>query len=94
VSKLDVAAPQRLLEDGPYRFSRNPMVLGASVTWMGWILVFGSVLALGGLVVLVAIMQLIEIPWEGRNLERRFGGVYRTYKATVPRWIGRRRRPQ
>ena len=80
--------PERIIDTGPYAYSRNPMYLGHLVWLVGLVLVTRSPLA-----VLIA---AIRIPWydaraaeDERRLEERFGAEYAAYRARVPRWIGR-----
>ncbi len=91
LQKVNLTTPEHLIQTGPYRFTRNPLYLGAALVWLGWTIFLGSLWVLGGLVVLVVGTSLIVIPWEERKLELSFGSAYLTYKRTVPRWLGRRR---
>jgi protein-S-isoprenylcysteine O-methyltransferase Ste14 len=74
---------------GPYRWVRNPMILGVAMALAGQALLRGSwVLGLwAGAFLLInhAYFVLLEEP----GLERRFGEPYRAYKAAVPRWFPR-----
>jgi protein-S-isoprenylcysteine O-methyltransferase Ste14 len=79
-----------LVTEGPYRFTRNPMYVGELSLWLGWAILFGSLVVALGFAVLAAILQLILVPWEERSLRRRLGDRYRTYAAMTPRWLGRR----
>jgi protein-S-isoprenylcysteine O-methyltransferase Ste14 len=84
--------PTRLVEDGWFRVSRNPMYLGFAA------LLAGTALALGGawtflptaLFLLVA--ERVYIPFEERAMTEAFGEAYRRYARVVRRWLGRRRR--
>lgn len=72
---------------GPYRFTRNPMYLGLVCLYLGLALWFGVFWAL---ILLPAVMVLIHryvIICEEQYLERKFGGEYLRYKASVRRWI-------
>jgi protein-S-isoprenylcysteine O-methyltransferase Ste14 len=85
--------PRHLVASGPYRVSRNPMYLAVSVLLWGWAIGFHSMaLAIYALVVMVAFHLRVvygEEPW----LARTFGVEWTRYKARVPRWLGRPRRP-
>ncbi len=81
--------PQKLVVLGPYRHTRNPMMLGVWCVLLGESLLFGSwpiffwfLLFVLGCVVLIPF-------WEEPDLERRFGKSYRDYKNNVPRWLFR-----
>jgi len=80
--------PQRsLVTAGPYRYSRNPLYLGANVfCFFGAALLFGSPTAL--------IMTAVHLPFmnlwiqrEERQLEQKFGDRFRVYKKQVRRWL-------
>jgi protein-S-isoprenylcysteine O-methyltransferase Ste14 len=83
-----VAPPQRLVVRGPYRCSRNPMMLGGWVAGLGLALVLGSPSLLVGVALLVAAgvayVRLIEEP----VLRKRFGESYRRREDEIPRWLG------
>lgn len=85
------APPKKLVVQGPYRYTRNPMITGVSNLIGAEALLIGSWhLALWVVIFLVA--NCFYIPWvEEPRLEKRFGEDYRLYKANVPRWINRRR---
>jgi protein-S-isoprenylcysteine O-methyltransferase Ste14 len=88
--KLGVT-PQILMTSGPYSFTRNPRYLFAGLIWTGQVLFYGSMALLIALLILWPVGILIIVPREERTLERQFGEVYLRYKATVPRWLGRRK---
>lgn len=79
--------PDRLVTDGPYAVSRNPMYLGHLVFMTGLVGATRSPLAL-----LLALRQYLRfserVAIDERRLERIFGDDYRAYTARVPRWIG------
>lgn len=83
-------APPLLVVAGPYRLSRNPMYLGALVTWLGWTIFYGSPALLGILSLLWSVLAFRVVPLEERQLEAMFGDQYACYKRSVPRWIWRR----
>lgn len=81
--------PRAFVPVGPYRFVRNPMYLGAAAVLAGYGLIERSaavlVLALTGLV----LAHLFVFFGEEPGLEERFGESYRSYKASVRRWLPR-----
>jgi protein-S-isoprenylcysteine O-methyltransferase Ste14 len=86
--KVDVAQPTTsIIRTGPYRFTRNPMYLGAMLAHLGVGTVIGSVGVLAALVPAVVLAQALAIVPEERYLERKFGDEYSRYKASVRRWL-------
>ena len=76
-----------LITSGPYRFSRNPLYLGGNVfIFLGAALLLGSPTAL---VVTALHIPLMDgfIRREERQLERKFGDEWRSYKGRVRRWL-------
>jgi protein-S-isoprenylcysteine O-methyltransferase Ste14 len=85
---LDPYSPsESLVTGGPNRFSRNPLYLGATLTYTGIALVSDSLLALVPLAIAVVVIDRGVIVREERYLERRFGARYTEYKRNVRRWI-------
>ncbi len=79
--------PQRFVDDGPYRFGRNPMYLGMTVSMLGLALKLGAPTLVGAAAAFVAILHLVHIPREETQLRAAFGGWYSDYAASVRRWI-------
>jgi protein-S-isoprenylcysteine O-methyltransferase Ste14 len=85
-------ATRAMIEEGPFRLSRNPLYVG--------LLAFSLALALlaptfWGLVLLPAAVLLVlwgAILPEERFLHERFGQPYDDYRRRVPRWLGPVRR--
>lgn len=77
----------RLVTSGIYRWTRNPMYLGMAIAYAGIAALFDSLLAVGLLPVVLAIVQTQVIAREEAYLERTFGESYRNYKEQVRRWI-------
>jgi len=82
-------APRRFVAIGPYRVVRNPMYLGMGVVVLGEAVLFASWPLALYLIVLVLVWHAFVVLWEEPSLERTFGEEYRTYRATVPRWLPR-----
>jgi protein-S-isoprenylcysteine O-methyltransferase Ste14 len=72
----------RVVQDGPFRFSRNPGYLSLTMLYAG-IAVLRN--ALWAVVLLPVVVYVIER--EERYLERTFGEEYLNYKARVHRWV-------
>ena len=79
--------PPRLLDEGPFRFGRNPQYLGMAVALFGAAAAIGSLtLALSAAAFVIAVQRL-HIPREEAALRQAFGGWYSDYRATVRRWL-------
>ena len=77
-------ATQRLVTQGPYAYSRNPMTLGALLLYLGIGFWIGSgVVVLLTLIVFSALLTFIYIH-ETRELSDRFGDEYLDYKKQTP----------
>jgi protein-S-isoprenylcysteine O-methyltransferase Ste14 len=76
-----------LVNEGPYRFTRNPMYLGMTLGQIGLALLFNSLWILLTLPVVLVVMQVGVILREERYLESLFGEEYRQYKSRVHRWL-------
>lgn len=88
-SGIDEVRPGRLITEGPFAWSRNPIALLVQTAQLGLFLSLPSVFTLVCLVVGVWVMQS-QVRLEEADLERRLGDAYRAYKARTPRWLGRR----
>ena len=80
------AAPQRIVAQGPYRYTRNPMYLGHLIFMLGLALTFWSWFGLVLLVLRAAWFQHRVLGDEVR-LAATFGADYEAYRARVKRWV-------
>jgi protein-S-isoprenylcysteine O-methyltransferase Ste14 len=69
---------QHLMTDGPYRFSRNPMLLGVFVLLIGMIVILHTWQAVLIFALFVAIM-LRQVASEEKRLAKDFGDEYAEY---------------
>lgn len=77
-------ATQRLMTQGPYAYSRNPMTLGALWMYLGIGIWMGSgVVILLTVIVFSALLTFIYFH-ETRELTERFGEEYLAYKKRTP----------
>lgn len=81
--------PKKLVVQGPFRYTRNPMYLGLFAALLGWTLLYQNVRLLLYFLVVVATANLWVIGYEEPHLGRVFGPEYDQYKARVPRWLPR-----
>jgi protein-S-isoprenylcysteine O-methyltransferase Ste14 len=87
--------PCRFVATGPYRYVRNPMLLGNLFVLLGEAAMFASPGILIFAVLFFILCQGILLTIEEPALRRRFGATYKQYCRRVPRWlpgVGRRQR--
>jgi protein-S-isoprenylcysteine O-methyltransferase Ste14 len=78
--------PTRLVTEGPFRFTRNPMYLGHLVFMLGLAVTFRSYVALA-LLGLRAIWFHRRVMADEARLIERFGAEYTDYMRQVRRWV-------
>ncbi len=84
-----VAAPQRLVIGGFYRYVRNPMYVALLAAVIGQSLLLGQpALLVYAAVVFTAVFIFVRL-YEEPALDRRFGADYATYRQAVPGWLPR-----
>jgi protein-S-isoprenylcysteine O-methyltransferase Ste14 len=72
------------LTNGPYKYVRNPMILGFSLYLLGLAFLFNKTGAFLSAATVIAI-ALVEVKIiEEAELEKRFGDAYRQYKKQTP----------
>ncbi|OAP43460.1 protein-S-isoprenylcysteine methyltransferase [Sinorhizobium glycinis] len=76
-----------IVEEGPYRYSRNPIYIGMFLGLIGLALGFDSLWLLTMLVPFYIVIRYGVVAREEAYLERKFGDVYRSYKSRVRRWL-------
>jgi protein-S-isoprenylcysteine O-methyltransferase Ste14 len=83
---VPVAAPDRLVVGGLYRYVRNPMYVAILAAIVGQALLLGRL----GLLLYAAAVWTISaafVRWyEEPTLTRRFGAEYEAYRRAVPAW--------
>lgn len=79
--------PTAMVEDGPYRFTRNPMYLSLVTLLAGFALLLDSLWVLVLVPVLAALLDRLIIPGEEARLRGIFGESYAGYTRRVRRWI-------
>lgn len=79
--------PQRLLSEGPFRVSRNPLYVAMLIIYLGGGMVWGSYWFVLLLPLLVLQLQLGIIRHEEQMLLQHFGEDYADYCKKVRRWL-------
>lgn len=79
--------PRKLVTDGPYARSRNPMYLAGALILLGSAPLLGAATPFLVVPAYVWLADRRFLPAEERTLEARFGEAYRSYRERVPRWV-------
>ena len=77
---------KHLMKNGPYGFSRNPMLLGIYIYDIGvlvWLQNWWPLIIFAIEIILLS----LQVRAEERRLETDFGDEYRAYKLSVPRYL-------
>ena len=85
---FDPARPTlKIVRQGPFRLSRNPMYLALLFLLAGVAVFTGSIWMCLAVPALVLVLDVGAVRPEEEYLERNFGGRYLEYKAKVRRWL-------
>ena len=77
---------RHLMTDGPYKYTRNPMLVGVYIYDIGiliWLLSWWPLVVFAVEVILLS----LQVRSEEKRLEADFGEEYREYKRLVPRYL-------
>ena len=77
---------KHLMTDGPYRFTRNPMLTGTYLYYIGIVVALWNWWALLVFAIVAGIM-ILQVHSEERRLEADFGEEYLDYKKRTGRFI-------
>jgi len=80
--------PSKLVRQGMYRFSRNPMYVGVLLAVFGQALVFASIRVAFYGAMLWLLFHLVVVSLEEPHLRKERGASYDEYRRQVPRWLG------
>ena len=80
--------PQKLVQQGLYRISRNPMYVGVLLVVFGQAVLFASSDVLWYGIGAWLFFHLVVVLLEEPHLRRERGATYDEYRREVPRWIG------
>ena len=79
--------PRKLVIDGLYSYTRNPIYLGYFSILTGWYMIFGHFLLFIYLIIIMISIHLYVVRFEEPKLRKRFGKDYEDYFECVPRWL-------
>ena len=77
---------KHLMTDGPYKYTRNPMLVGIYIYDLGVLLWLQSWWPLVVFALEIVLLTL-QVRSEEKRLEADFGDEYRAYKQSVPRFL-------
>ena len=80
-------SPEKLVTDGLFRWSRNPMYLGLVIFLAGAWLLLGDLSPLLIVVAFVLIADRWYVVYEEKRLAATFGTANVAYQARTPRWL-------
>jgi protein-S-isoprenylcysteine O-methyltransferase Ste14 len=76
-----------LVQNGPFRYSRNPGYLSLTMLYAGTAVLRNALWAILFLPLVLYVIQREVIEHEEHYLQRTFGEEYLNYKARVRRWV-------
>ena len=76
----------RLITEGPFQYTRNPVYVGNCLQYIGLSLLYNSVSTLAVLTPMVVYLDRVIVREEA-YLESRFGEEFETYRENVRRWL-------
>ena len=77
----------KLITDGLYAYSRNPLYLSWIIFLLGVDIILGNLSTFIGLLFFIIFTNFLIVPTEEKMLEKIFSEKYFNYKKQVPRWI-------
>ena len=87
VNPLDLTETTRLVTQGIYKFSRNPMYVGLTCILIGWGFHLGSPVNVLCVAAFVVVIDRWQIKPEEAALRGLFGKQYEVYCRRVRRWV-------
>jgi protein-S-isoprenylcysteine O-methyltransferase Ste14 len=88
VNPVDLSKTSRLVSDGIFGITRNPMYLALTLLLTGWAIWLGSASPWLVPPLFAVVITVVQIIPEERMLGRMFGEQYFAYQRRVARWIG------
>ena len=82
-----IDAPKRRVVRGLYRYTRNPMYVGALTVILGWAALFQAANLVFYALVVGTCFHLFIVFYEERHLVQEFRSQYEAYRSRVPRWL-------
>ena len=77
----------KIVTNGAYRFTRNPIYLGFVCMLIGFLFIFKSYWGLILSPLFIVLMNVLVINYEEAYLEKKFGEQFTSYTSRVRRWL-------
>ena len=87
ISPLNPHRSSRIVSNGIFGFSRNPMYLGMLLVLLGWADFLDNFIAFAGALFFILYITKFQIQAEERILLENFKGEYQEYMDRVRRWL-------
>jgi protein-S-isoprenylcysteine O-methyltransferase Ste14 len=81
---IPVMATHKLLIQGVFKYSRNPMLFGTFCAYLGAAILVGSISSMVAVILFTLLIIAYVKIFEEKELELRFGQEYLDYKASTP----------
>lgn len=82
-----IEPPKKLVAEGLYHFTRNPIYVGYFLIFLGEFFIFGHSLLLIYSLITISLLHFYVVYVEEPNLKKRFGDTYIKYTEKVSRWF-------
>ena len=79
--------PPKLVDKGPFRYSRNPIYISFALLYIGISVALNAFWPLITLIIALIVIDRGVILREEKFLEKKFGAEYVRYKTKVRRWL-------
>lgn len=93
-TSLHLREDHRLVTQGPYRWIRHPMYLAYLLSWTGFLLLTGNVLAVGAGIIAFVLAMVVRVGREEAMLEAAFGAEWVAYRERTGRFLPVQLRPR
>lgn len=84
---IPIHPAERLVQSGPYRFTRNPMYTGLTLLYLGVAATFNDLWPLLMLPIVLMALKRFVVDREEAYLSQKFGAEYDDYRRRVRRWV-------
>ena len=81
------AAPKHLVTEGPYKFVRNPMIVGVLLLLIAEAFILNTRYIFYWAIAFFVINCIYFKLFEEKQLKKTFGAAYLEYKKNVPMWL-------